>query len=259
MKENRLKQLWQDKRPALGGWLTIPNSFSAEVMAHQGFDWLCIDMQHGLIDYQCALVMLQAISTTSTVPLVRVPWNDAAIIMKVLDAGAYGVIIPMVNSRSQAEAAAASCRYPPVGGRSFGPLRAAYYAGSDYVARANEEICCIPQIETTKALDNLDDILSVPGIDAIYVGPSDLSLSLGLPPARDHGEASFTGAIERILEACRRHQVVPGIAADAKTAPKRMEQGFLMVQVVSDAVTLAQGAARDLHQVRPSETERGQA
>jgi 4-hydroxy-2-oxoheptanedioate aldolase len=181
MRENAVKRLWQQDRPALGGWLMIPSGFSAEVMAHQNLDWLCIDMQHGLIDYDTALAMLQAISTTATTPFVRVPWNDSAIIMKMLDAGAYGVIVPMVNSRAEAEAAVAACRYPPQGIRSFGPIRAVYYAGLDYFAYASQEVSCIPQIETTAAVENLDEILSVEGVDAVYIGPMDLSISLGLP------------------------------------------------------------------------------
>lgn len=255
MRENRLKRLWQEGQPALGGWLMLPSSFSAEVFAHVGFDWLNVDMQHGLIDYQCALGMLQAISTTPTVPLVRVPWNEPGIIMKSLDAGAYGVIVPMVNSRAEAEAAVAACRYPPRGIRSYGPVRAAYYAGSDYFAQADQEVCCIPMIETKQALENLDDILSTPGIDAVYVGPADLSVSLGLPPASDHEEPVFVEALERILAACRRHNVVPGIAGNVTTAPKRIEQGFLMVEVCNDARALARTAAADLREVRPAAAE----
>ncbi len=253
MRENRLKSLWREGRPALGGWLTVPSSFSAEVFAHAGFDWLTVDMQHGLIDYQCAVGMLQAISTTATVPLVRVPWNEPGIIMKALDAGAYGVIIPMVNSRPEAEAAVSACRYPPLGVRSYGPVRAAYYGGRDYFAHADREVCCICMIETRQALENLDDILSVPGIDAVYVGPADLSVSLGLPPASDHDEGVFVEAVQRILDACRRHSVVPGVhAGGVAVARKRIEQGFLLVEMCDDAGALARTAAHDLKEVRPA-------
>src|ERR1700688_1966722 len=121
MRANRIRQMWSEGKTAIGGWLSLPSSFSAEVMAQQGFDWLCVDMQHGIIDYQVAVTMLQAISTTETVPIVRVPWNDAWQIMKALDAGAYGVIVPLINTRADAEAAVAACRYPPTGMRSSGP------------------------------------------------------------------------------------------------------------------------------------------
>jgi 4-hydroxy-2-oxoheptanedioate aldolase len=251
MRENRVKRMWEVGEPALGGWLTVPSSFSAEVMAHAGFDWLCVDMQHGVIDYQVAVTMLQAISTTETVPFVRVPWNEPGIIMKALDAGAYGVIIPIVNSAAEAEAAVRACRYPPRGIRSHGPIRAALYGGRDYIARADGEVLCIVQVETKESVENLDEILAVPGVDAAYIGPADLSLSLGLPPASDHDEPEFVEAIERVLDACKRHGVVPGAhAGNVVTARKRLEQGFLMVEMCDDAGSLARSAAADLKAVR---------
>jgi len=246
--------MWKEDYPALGGWLTVPSSFSSEIFAHAGFDWLCIDMQHGLIDYQAAVTMLQAISTTDTVPLVRVPWNEPGIIMKTLDAGAYGVIVPMVNCRAEAEAAVAACRYAPRGIRSYGPVRAPYYAGRDYFAHADDTVLCIVMIETKEAIENLGDILSVPGIDAVYIGPADLSVSLGLPPASDHDEPVFTEAIERILDACRRHNIVPGAhAGNTVTARKRIGQGFLMVEMCDDAGALARTASADLNALRGSD------
>src|SRR6266545_3811876 len=181
MRENRVKRMWQAGQPALGGWLTVPSSLSAEVMAHAGFDWLCVDMQHGVIGYQVAVTMLQAISTTETVPFVRVPWNEQGTIMKALDAGAYGVVVPIVNTAAEAAAAVAACRYPPLGIRSHGPIRAALYGGRDYIARGNDEVLCIVQVETKESVENLDEILAVSGVDAVYIGPADLSLSLGLP------------------------------------------------------------------------------
>ena len=251
MRENRLKRLWQEGRPALGGWLTIPSSFSAEIFAHAGFDWVNIDMQHGMIDYSHAVPMLQAISTTETVPLVRVPWNEPGSIMKALDAGAFGVIIPMVNSSAEAEAAVAACRYAPRGVRSYGPVRAVYYAGRDYFAHADQEVCCIVMLETKEAAEKADEILAVPGIDAAYIGPADLSVSLGLPPASDHEDPAFAGAVERILDACRRHGVVPGAhAGNVATARKRLQQGFLMVEMCDDAGALARTAATDLGDLR---------
>jgi 4-hydroxy-2-oxoheptanedioate aldolase len=253
MRENTMKRLWQEDRPAFGGWLLIPSPFSAEVMAQQGLDWLCVDMQHGLIGYETALAMLQAISTTSTTPIVRVPWNDQAMIMKMLDAGAYGVIVPMVNSRAEAEHAVAACRYPPQGIRSFGPTRAVYYAGFDYFAYANREVCCIPQIETATALENLDEILSVPGVDAAYIGPMDLSISLGLPPQADSDSQPYAEARQRIVEACRRHNVAAGIHSSASTAPKRVKEGFRMVLATSDLGALSRALAEDVRSARQAE------
>jgi 4-hydroxy-2-oxoheptanedioate aldolase len=250
MRENGVKKLWREDRPAFGAWLSIPSAFSAEVMAHQNVDWLCIDTQHGPIDYETALAMLQAISTTETTPFARVPWNEPGVIGKMLDAGAYGVIVPMVNSRAEAEAAVAACRYPPEGIRSFGPTRAVFYAGFDYFAHANQEVCCIPQIETTAAVDNLDEILSVEGVDAVYIGPMDLSISLGLPPQMDSDVPAYAEARQRILEACQRHNVAAGIHASVSSAPKRAAEGFRMVLATSDVGALIRAAAEDVRSVR---------
>jgi 4-hydroxy-2-oxoheptanedioate aldolase len=208
-------------------------------------------MQHGVVDYQVAVTMLQAISTTETVPFVRVPWNEPGVIMKALDAGAYGVIIPIVNNAAEAEAAVRACRYPPRGIRSHGPIRAALYGGRDYIARGDAEVLCIVQVETKESVDNLDEILSVPGVDAAYIGPADLSLSLGLPPASDQDDTGFIDAIDRVLEECKRHNVVPGAhGGNVATARKRLDQGFLMVEICDDAGSLARSAAADLKTVR---------
>ena len=138
MRPNTVKQLWREGQAAVGGWLAIPSSYSAEVMAHQGFDWLCVDTQHGAIDFSTALPMLQAISTTDTMPFARVPWNEPSIIMKYLDAGAYGIIVPVIETKADAEAAVRACRFPPAGQRSAGPYRGTLYGGADYTDHANE-------------------------------------------------------------------------------------------------------------------------
>jgi 4-hydroxy-2-oxoheptanedioate aldolase len=251
MRPNSLRQLHAEGKPTLGGWLSIPSSVSAEIAAHAGFDWLCIDMQHGLIDYSSAVPMLQAISTTDAVPIVRVPWNEPGIIMKALDAGAYGVIIPMVNTRAEAEAAAGACHYAPRGYRSYGPLRAAIYAGRNYFDNADDTVLCIPMIETKQALENVDEILGTSGVDACYVGPADLSVSLGLPPRQDHDGGPFTEALETVVAACKRHGVVPGVhAGTTATALKRIAQGFRFIEMCADAESLARTSAADLKAVR---------
>jgi 4-hydroxy-2-oxoheptanedioate aldolase len=251
MRPNGLRECWAGDRAALGAWLTIGSGFSAEIMAHAGFDWACVDMQHGVIDYQQMVVMLQAMSGTPVTPLVRVPWNEPGIIGKSLDAGARGVIIPMVNSPAEAERAVAACRYAPVGHRSYGPLRANYSAGPEYYENANADVLCIVMIETREAVARVDDILSVPGIDAVYIGPADLSITLGLSPAPDHDEAVFADAITRVVTACKAHGVVPGIAGNQKTAPKRVAQGFRLVEVASDARLLGIGAGEALLAAAP--------
>jgi 4-hydroxy-2-oxoheptanedioate aldolase len=251
MRENTVKRLWSQGKHTVGAWLSIPDAFSTEVMAQIGFDWLCIDMQHGLMSYTQALAMLQAISTTDVIPIARVPWNEPSIIMKMLDAGAWGVVVPLINTRADAEAAVAACRYPPLGIRSFGPTRASVYAGADYASRANDEVLCIVMIETKQALENLDDIMSVPGVDACYIGPADLSFALGLPPRTDSDEPAHVAAVARILEAARRHGVVPGIHTGSPAfAARCIQQGFQMVTLTSDASCMARSAWRELQEMR---------
>ncbi len=251
MRDNRLRTLWAEGKPALNGWLAIGNSFSAEVMAHQGWDSLTIDMQHGVIDYTALVPMLQAISTTATVPIVRVPWLEPGILMKVLDAGAYGVICPMVNTREDAQKLVACTHYAPQGTRSFGPIRASLYGGADYPAAANRTIVAFAMIETAQALDNLDSILSVEGLDAIYIGPSDLSLSLGCKPVFDDVDPKAQQAIEHIVARARAHGVVAGIHnGRADVARARVELGFRFVTLGSDARLLAAGSQELLSAMR---------
>ena len=247
MGENTVKAAWRAGQATVGAWLSIPSSYSAEVMAHQGFDWLCVDMQHGVIDYRDAVVMFTAISTTDTIPFVRVPWNDPAIIMKVLDAGAYGVVVPLINTRADAEAAVAACRYPPDGIRSNGANRGILYGGADYVANANAQIACIPMIETRQAIDNLDDILSVPGVDAVYIGPSDLSFALGLPPRMDNEDPLHVETVDKILDACKRHGVAAGSHTGGPAFSRRfLDKGFQMITLTADVQSMIRGVRSQL-------------
>ena len=233
----------------MGGWLSIGSSFSAEVMAHAGFDWLCLDLQHGPIDRGQATAMLQAIATTSTVPFVRVPWNEPAAIMRWLDAGALGVVVPLVNSREEAERAVAACRYPPAGVRSAGAYRAELAWGGGYARRADSEVACIVMIETGEALGNLDDILQVPGVDAAYIGPSDLAYGLGLAPGSD--DPRLAEAIERVRAAAARHGVASGIHTNsAERSADYLRRGFQMVTLGSDRGFMRARAESDLAAVR---------
>lgn len=249
MRANAVKARWRAGETALGAWLSLPSALSAEIMAREAFDYVCIDMQHGGIDYQAALGMIQAIDAAGGTPFARVPWNEPGVIMKLLDAGALGVVVPMVNSVAEAEAAVAACRYHPAGARSFGPLRAGMVHGPDYFARANDEVACIPMIETERALDSLDAILAVPGIDAVYVGPADLSITLGLPPGMDNG-GRFEEARQAIAAACARHGVVAGIHASAALAAKHTAAGYRMVTISSDQGGMRAAARADLERAR---------
>lgn len=256
MRENRIRTIWGQGEAAINGWLAIPSSLSAETMAHQGFDSLVIDLQHGLIDYQTAVTMLQAISTTVVTPMARVPWLEPGIIMKLLDAGAYGIICPMVNSREEAETFVGACRYAPKGYRSFGPLRALMYAGGDYPQKANDTVLTFAMIETAKALANLNSIVSTPGLDAVYIGPSDLSLSLGCEPRLDPVDPKVVAAIERILDAATKRGIKAGIhCASAAYAQKMIALGFCFTTVMSDNQGLIAAARATLGAVRQGATK----
>ncbi len=240
MRSNRVKQLWSEGKPAIGSFLSIPNGFSAEVMAHTGLDWLCIDMQHGCIDYSDAVTMLTAISTTAVTPFVRVPWNEPSMIMKVLDAGAYGVIVPMVSTRAEAQRAVAACRYPPVGIRSNGPNRALLYGGADYQKNADREMACVVMIETAEGIEKMEEIVSTPGVDAVYVGPTDLALALGLPPVMDNDDPLHVATVNKILATCQRHNVIAAIhTAGSKFTQRYIDQGFRMVMLVADRAAMS--------------------
>jgi 4-hydroxy-2-oxoheptanedioate aldolase len=219
---------------ALGGWLFLREPLAAEVASRAGYDYVCIDAQHGLQSYDTISALLSAAAGGSSLPVVRVPWNEAGFIGRVLDAGALGIIIPMVNTADEARAAVAACRYPPLGTRSLGPVGAGARYGSDYFAGANAAVSVIPMIETEQAVANVEEIVAVPGVDAVYVGPSDLSVSLGLGPGMDQEDRRFVDALERTVAACERAGVIPGIHANVDLVEKRRGQGFRMITVGFD-------------------------
>ena len=247
MRQNLALAKWKRGEPSIGAWLSLANTHTAELMANAGFDWLVVDMQHGLLDYGDLRHMLPAISTTQTTPMVRVSWNRPSEIMKALDAGAMGVVVPLVNTRAEAEAAISACRYPPDGTRSFGPIRAAVYGGRGYVAEANSQIACIVMIETQQGLANLEEIVSTPGLDGVYVGPSDLAYALGLPPVGDTEDARHLEAVGKILQTCKRHKVPAGIhTGGLDYTRRRLAAGFDFVTLGSDAGFMMQAVTRDL-------------
>ncbi|MFW2380242.1 MAG: HpcH/HpaI aldolase family protein [Acidimicrobiales bacterium] len=234
MRENTLKSAWLRGENTVGVWISGTDPLVARKLANSGADYVCIDMQHGTADYPQVLALLMAMEGGSAVPIVRVPWNEPGIIGRVLDAGAMGVIIPMVNTVAEAVAAVAACNYPPLGARSNGPIVAADALGPDYGAEANEHIVCIPMIETVEALDAVEDIADVPGIDAFYVGPSDMSRSLGIPPNLEQMDPRFLDASKRIIEAARAKGIAPGVHSTPAMSADRLDFGFQMVTVTSD-------------------------
>ena len=257
---NTVQRLWAEGRPVVNGWLAIPDGFSAEVMAQGGYDSITVDLQHGVQDYRSMVACFQAMQGRPVLPMARVPWNEPGIIGKVLDAGAYGVICPMVNTADEAAALVAAMRYPPLGRRSNGPIRAAMYGpgdggagygGTSYQARANGEVLCIPMIETREAVENLDAILDVEGVDAVYVGPSDLGFSMGLPPLLDREEPEILAVYETVLAATARRGQHAGVhCVSPAYAVRMLAMGFSLVTPDTDSGLLLGAASAAVRAVR---------
>jgi 4-hydroxy-2-oxoheptanedioate aldolase len=240
MRKNPLKELFAKGEKVVNGWIAVPNSFQAETYAAQGFDSVTLDMQHGAVDISDLVPLLQAVQLAGPTAMVRVPWNEPASIMRVLDAGAYGVICPMINTKAEAEAFVSAGRYPPLGGRSNGPFRASQFAGSDYVLHANQEILLFAMIETREAMKNLDAILSVPGLDGTYVGPTDLSLSMGKPATLDPSDPEVLAAMLEIAKKTKAAGKIAGAHTDGpKTAAKRFADGYQFCTLLNDIRALA--------------------
>lgn len=251
MRPNTLRGLLAENTPIVGGWLSIPSAYLAEGAGHAGYDCVTVDLQHGMLDFTAAVHMLQAISSTPATPLVRSPSLDAAEIMHLLDAGAYGVICPMVSNAGDAGALVSACRYPPMGRRSFGPARGKLYGGQDYFVRANDEILVIPMIETAEALDNIDEILAVPGIDMIYIGPNDLALDLMEQPSAELGSSKTANAIDHILSRTKSAGVPAGIfCGTPDLANRRITEGFAMVTPGNDFSIALEGMTSAVNRSR---------
>jgi 4-hydroxy-2-oxoheptanedioate aldolase len=242
---NKLKTAWKAGNAVVNGWLAITNAFSAEMYSKAGWDSVTVDMQHGVQDYLSCVACFQGMQSSPIVPMVRVPWNEPGIIGKVLDAGAYGVICPMVNTEAEARALVSYSKYPPQGARSNGPVRAALYGDpSGYQKTANDEIVLMPMIETKTAIGNLDAILDVPGIDAIYVGPSDLSFSYGKEPKLDVEDPEILAIYDKLIAATAKRGQAAGIhCGSAAYAKRAIKMGFKLV-TVSNEVGLMVNAAR---------------
>ena len=242
MRANHLRELWASGKPVINGWCSMPGGFSAEIMANMGWDAVTVDTQHGVIGYAEMLAMLQAISTTAATPLVRVAWNNPGEVMRALDAGAYGVICPMINDAAECAAFVQACRYPPDGYRSSGPTRAAIYGGADYHAKANGEMLTFAMIETAAGLANVEAIVATPGLDGVYIGPSDLSLAMGGPPGQDSQAPSLLAAFDTILAACKARGVRVGVHTNSVAYSQHMiARGFDLVTVGSDTRYLGSG------------------
>lgn len=246
----KLPEKFTSDNTAFGCWLKVPSSVTAEIAALSGFDYVCIDMQHGFSDRNDLILMLQVIQPHCPRAIVRVPSNEPSVIGWALDAGATGVIVPLVNSAEEAEKAVRACLYPSKGNRSMGPTRAERVFGEEYVQEVESSIQCLPMIETLDALNNLESILSVDGVDSIYVGPSDLSVNLGLPKGNNDGNPKFDEALEEIVSSCEKYNVVPGIHANSSLADIRQQQGFRILTVVEDDGAMSAGFQEVFNQVK---------
>jgi len=244
-----LRERWGAGEETLGAWLTLANTHSAEAVASMGFAYVCVDTQHGLIDHAAAMGMAQAIDLAGGHPIARVPWNEPGVIGRTLDAGFHGVVVPMVNDADAAAAVVDAVRYAPVGSRSWGP-NGSLLRNPDYRAWATGNVAVIPMIETVEAIENLDAIVSTPVVDAVYVGPADLGITMGLGPTGSDGNEVFDNALAAVVEACRRHGVVPGIHATATMAARRREQGFRMITVSNDLLAIKSTMPADLAAAR---------
>ncbi|MBO9433759.1 2,4-dihydroxyhept-2-ene-1,7-dioic acid aldolase [Ruegeria sp. R13_0] len=246
MQKNKLKALWEDGKPALNGWCSIGNSFTAEIMAAQGYDSVTIDIQHGALDYSSVLPMFQAMRASGATLMARVPWRDPGYIMKALDAGAMGIICPMVNSSAEAEEFVSYMRYPPYGQRSFGPTRATI-AMPGYGVAANDEVLALAMIETADGVVNLEEIAATPGLDGIYVGPADLTLGTQqgrLPPGFDRQEPEMIELIRRIADVCKANDIKACLHCGTPDyAAKAIGWGYDLTTVGGDSRLLAGAAA----------------
>ncbi|RLS34303.1 MAG: 2-dehydro-3-deoxyglucarate aldolase [Planctomycetota bacterium] len=248
MRRNTIREKLRRGEPSIGTWLCLPDPTAARLMACVGFDWLTVEMEHAPVTIETAAQSFGAIISQGTIPLVRVPLNTTENIKRVLDNGAFGIVVPMVNSRAEAEAVVAAARYAPLGKRSVGGFLHAVNFGTDpatYYERANDEILVVVQTEHIDAVERADEILSVPGIDAFFIGPNDLLKSMGRKPAMESDDPAFVQALEHLVATGKKHGVAPGIhTADAAAAKRRVAEGFQFVALGSD-VSLMLAKAQD--------------
>ncbi len=253
MSKTKLRTLWNSNKPVLNGWLQIDCPLTAEIMSRQGYDTITIDMQHGIIGYTGSVSMLQSMHSSGVTPIVRVPWLEPSSIMKALDAGAYGIICPMINNRAEAEKLVSYMRYPPLGSRSFGPTRHNIIE-NDYFEKANSEVICIAMIETGEAMENLQEIISTPGLDAVYIGPADLTLGVTngkLPPGMDREEPEMVKTIKQILEVAKKEDKKACLhCVKPEYAIKAINWGFDLVTLNSDSRLLSSAASASINAFR---------
>lgn len=254
MRVNTVKQRLREGQTAIGTWLVFPDPFEAQIVARLGFDWVNVEMEHTPITLETAALMFQAIAHAGSVPLVRIPWNTAENVKRVLDCGAWGVIFPMQNSAAEVEQAVAAVKHPPIGFRSIGGYLHALSFDTDpatYYERANQETLVVVQAEHIRAVENADEILQVPGIDAVFIGPNDLSASMGLKPSTDCADPRVAEAVEHVRATALKYGVAPGIhVMNGEDANRRIAEGFRFIALASDQRFLVAGARAELGKIK---------
>jgi 4-hydroxy-2-oxoheptanedioate aldolase len=251
VRKNTAKALLQQGKPAVGAWMNFPSVVAAEALASIGWDWICVDTEHGAIDLETAQNLFLAIGANGTIPIARVPWNDVISIHRILDAGAYGIVVPMVNSAEEAERAVKAAKYPPDGMRSAGGGRWRYWAGADYPRHANDEIMVVVMIEHIDAVSRAEEILSVPGVDACFIGPNDLAWSMGCALDKGPKDPSHIEAVAKVLEAAKKVGVPAGIhCLSPDDVNGRIEAGFQFLACMSDGAFLMKSATEAFQKIR---------
>ena len=257
---NNLLDIWKSNNTVINAWLSIPNSFTAEAFGKMGWDSITIDMQHGQNDYHSSISMLQALSNSKSVPIVRVPWNEPGIIMKMLDLGVMGIIAPMINSKEDCERFVSYCYYPPIGQRSFGPMRAQLIHGSSYFNNANNNVLSFAMIETKQAVENLDEILSVPSLTGVYIGPADMSSSYGLPPKFDVKEDPVYSNIKLISQKAKEYGKIAGIHNGSTSYAKEMiSLGYKFVTILSDFRVMSSNSQKIVDEMKDRNSNNSQS
>ncbi len=253
---NPLKEKLEKGEVAIGTFVSTGHPDVTERLSMLGFDWLLLDAEHGPLGFETMQMMMQSMRGDSCVPIVRVQWNDPVVIKRALDIGAYGVLIPWINNKEEAEAAVSACKYPPQGIRGCGPRRAALVGGRDYISTANDAILVAVQIETATAIKNIDDILAVDGVDTVYIGPTDLSMSMfGVPAKWD--DPRYLEAFDTVLEAAKKAEKPAGMFTTSRNIEWAIEKGFKFNSVDSDDGFLMQGAISALQKVKNAVDKKG--
>ncbi len=254
-----LKSRWQANEVLGCAWLGINHTYVAELFARQDFDCIALDMQHNMNEPSDLVGLLQAIELSKKPTLIRAASHDGAVLMKALDAGIHGVIVPLINNAEDAAKVVSACLYPPQGSRSFGPFRASMVI-ENYVAQANDQVAIFAMIETAEGLKNLESICQTPGLTGIFIGPADLSFALGLAPKADNEDSLHIETVKHIIATCKRHGLVVGIYSDDPSyAQKAAQWGIQLIVVASDARLITSAAAQKIASFKNKESKETKA